>query len=758
MQMKRKKNENRRGLQKADKRKSKDFSKGSARGKASRKNERNTLSEFEISVLGVFHKNPSAVYNPKQIASRLVKSGAKDPESQRIQQALDALCRQELLQQPETGRYKAAPQSHYVVGTMDFTSSGAAYLVPQDKEKYADDIYIPATATARSLHGDTVRVYVFRRKDGRRPEGEVVEIIARAKSQFVGRLELSDHFGFVVPDNNRIAVNFYIPKEGLGDAHQGDKVVVEIAEWPDKAPNPVGRILEVLGRPGEHEVEIHSILAEYGLPYRFPDEIETEAAALPIEITEEEIARRRDMREATTFTIDPADAKDFDDALSLERLENGNYRIGVHIADVSHYVKEGTALNDEAFERGTSVYLVDRVVPMLPEILSNNVCSLRPDEEKLTFSAVFEMDEQAHVKNEWFGRTVIRSDRRFAYEQAQAVIEGADDPLREEILILDGMAKKMRERRMAAGAISFDREEVKFTLDADNEPTGVFFKISKDANKLIEEFMLLANRRVAAFVGSELRKDPVYKGIAPTFVYRVHDDPNPKKLAALSGMARKFGYKVATKDRSSIARSLNRMLADVHGRREENMLSTLAMRSMAKAEYSTDNIGHYGLAFDYYTHFTSPIRRYPDVMVHRLLQHYLERGKSADKEQYEEQCRHSSARERVAADAERDSVKYMQVKYMAKFVDQEFKGFISGVTEWGIYVEIAENKCEGMVRLRDIRDDYYSFDAQNFCVVGENSHNVLQLGDPVIVRVKNADLDRKQLDFEFIRVADEEND
>ena len=769
--MKRKNNESRKPLQNGEKKKpTRETFRGKTRDRrkggetASRRgDDHNTLNEFEISVLGVFHKNPSGVYNPKQIAARLTKDAGKtaeksEKELDKVQQALDTLVAREQLLQPEPGRYKAAPQSQYIVGKMDFTSSGAAYLVPEDKEKYTDDIYIPATSTGKSLHGDTVRVYMFRRKTGRRPEGEVVEIISRAKSQFVGRLELSDHFGFVIPDNNRININFYIPKDGIKEARNGDKVVVEIAEWPDKAPNPVGRILDVLGTPGEHEVEIHSILAEYGLPYSFPEEIEEEASNLPTEITPEEIARRRDMRASTTFTIDPFDAKDFDDALSIDRLENGNYLIGVHIADVSHYVTEGTELDAEASERGTSVYLVDRVVPMLPEILSNNVCSLRPNEEKLTFSAVFEMDGEAHIKNEWFGRTVILSDRRFTYEEAQAIIEGGDDPLKTEILELDSLAKIMRERRMKDGAISFERAEVKFILDQDNEPTGVFFKEAKDSNKLIEEFMLLANRRVAAFVGNELRKDPVYKGIAPTFVYRVHDDPNPEKLAALSGMAKKFGYKVNTKDRQSTARSLNKMLKDSYGHREANMLSTLAMRSMAKAEYSTDNIGHYGLAFDFYTHFTSPIRRYPDVMVHRLLQHYLNKGKSADREKYEELCHYSSARERVAADAERDSVKYMQVKYMQKHVDMEFKGVISGVTEWGIYVEIIENKCEGMVRLRDIRDDYYSFDSKNFAIVGENSHNVIQLGDEVIVRVKNADLERKQLDFEFIRVADEDND
>lgn len=716
-------------------------------------NDHNTLSPFEISVLGVFHKNPTAVYNCKQVASRL--EGDDNRTQNKVQQALENLTAAGQLEEPETGRYKAAAHSQYITGKLDFMSSGAAYLVPDDKEKYKDDIYIPSNAVAKGLHGDKVRVYVFRRKPGRRPEGEVVEIISRAKTQFVGRLELSQHFGFVIPDNNRININFYIPKESLGDVKDGDKVVVEIAEWPDKVANPVGRITDVLGRPGEHDVEIHSILAEYGLPYKFTDEIEKEAASLPLEISEEEIGRRRDMRAATTFTIDPADAKDFDDALSIDLLENGNYQVGVHIADVSHYVKEGTDLDGEAYDRGTSVYLVDRVVPMLPEILSNNVCSLRPDEDKLTFSAVFEMDKEARVLDEWFGRTVTRSNKRFTYEEAQAVIEGGDGPLKDEILALDAMAKKLRSRRLKDGAISFDKLEVKFNLDKDNEPVGVFFKESKDSNKLIEEFMLLANRRVATFVGQELRKDEHYKGQAPTFVYRVHDDPNPDKLMALSGVAKQFGYKVATKDRASIAKSLNKLLTESHGKKEGNMMETLAMRSMAKAEYSTENIGHYGLAFDFYTHFTSPIRRYPDVMVHRLLQHYLNKGKSADRDLYEEKCKYASQRERVAADAERDSVKYMQVKYMAKHADQEFKGVISGVTEWGIYVELIDNKCEGLVRIRDIRDDYYSFDAKNFALVGENSHNVLQLGDEVVVRVKNADLERKQLDFEFIRVADE---
>ncbi len=712
----------------------------------------NTLGEFDIKVLGMFHRNPHGVYNVRQLTARME---LPQTMQEKVSASINHLLAVKQIEECEKGRYKAAPTTQYIVGTMDFTASGAAYLIPDDKERYTDDIYIPSNSTAQSLHGDKVRVYVFKRKSGRRPEGEVVEIISRAKTHFVGRIEISGNYGFVLPDNNRIHVNFYIPREGFKDAKNGDKVIVEIASWPEKAAGPVGRITEVLGTPGQHDVEIHSILAEYGLPYRFEDEVEKEAAALPLEITSMEISHRRDMRGVTTFTIDPADAKDFDDAISFEELENGNYSIGVHIADVSHYMQEGTLLDEEAYERGTSVYLVDRVVPMLPEVLCNNVCSLRPDEDKLTFSAVFEMNSKGEILNEWFGRTVTHSVHRFTYEEAQAVIEGGDDTLKKEILTLDSLAKKMRAVRMKNGAISFDKEEVKFSLDDKNEPIGIHIKVSKDAHKLIEEFMLLANRRVATYIGREIAKDGGrYQGNPPTFVYRVHDDPNPDKLFALSGIARQFGYKISTKDRRAISSSLNKLLKESHSRKEGNMMETLAMRCMAKAEYSTDNIGHYGLAFDYYTHFTSPIRRYPDVMAHRLLARYLDGGKSVDAESYEEKCKHSSERERIAAEAERDSVKYMQVKYITRFAGQDLRGVISGVTEWGIYVETIDSKCEGMVRIRDLRDDYYSFDSKNYALVGENSHNVLRLGDEVIVRLKNADLERKQIDFEFVSTAD----
>lgn len=522
-----------------------------------------------------------------------------------------------------------------------------------------------------------------------------------------------------------------------------------------------GVIEKVLGKPGDQTTEMHSILAEYGLPYSFPAEVDEFAKLLDTSITSEEIAKRRDMREVLTFTIDPKDAKDFDDALSFQRLENGNYEIGVHIADVSHYVKEGTILDEEAYNRATSVYLVDRVVPMLPEVLSNFACSLRPNEEKYTFSAVFEINRKAELVNSWFGRTVTYSDQRFAYEEAQEIIEqatsGANFEMPAEVslsnlsysvnknivdavLILNDLAKKLRTKRMRSGAISFDKIEVKFNLDANDNPTGVYFKESKDANKLIEEFMLLANRKVAEFVAKQKK----------TFVYRIHDEPNEEKIIQLNSVISRFGYRLNMKDRSSITHSLNELLEEVKGKKEQNLVDTLAIRSMSKASYSTDNIGHYGLAFNDYTHFTSPIRRYPDVMVHRLLQLYLDNAPSQKEDVYETRCKHSSSMENLAASAERDSIKYMQVKFMENHTNQSFVGVISGVTEWGIYVEIIENKCEGLVRTRDIKDDYYTFDEKQYALVGEVTKNMYQLGDEVIVKVKNTDLVKKQLDFDLV--------
>jgi ribonuclease R len=552
--------------------------------------------------------------------------------------------------------------------------------------------------------------------------------------------------------------DIFIPLAKIGEAQQGDVVVVQIEDWPKKADSPFGSVIQVLGKPGEHNTEIHAILAEYGLPYDFPPEVEAYAEQLDTSIQESEINKRRDMRKVLTYTIDPKDAKDFDDALSFQVLENGNYEIGIHIADVSYYLEEGTALDDEAYNRATSVYLVDRVVPMLPEVLSNFACSLRPHEEKYTFSAVFEINTKAEVVNQWFGRTVIYSDQRFAYEEAQHIIETKSNTIPAEIsitgnaytvsdelvhatLTLDELAKILRKKRMQNGAISFDKVEVKFNLDAEGEPEGVYFKIAKDANHLIEEFMLLANRKVAEFIGKQKK----------TFVYRVHDEPNEDKLINLQTLVAKFGYKLNFQSRDTISKSLNNLLNDVVGKKEQNMVDTLAIRTMSKAKYTTDNIGHYGLAFDYYTHFTSPIRRYPDVMVHRLLQFYLDGGKSAGVEVYEEKCVHSSNRESLATNAERDSIKYMQVKYMQNHKDEEFLGVISGVTEWGIYVEISSNKCEGMCRIREIKDDYYTFDEKQYALVGEISKALLQLGDEVYVKVKNADLVKKQLDFHFTR-------
>mgnify|MGYP000011729789 CR=1 FL=1 len=563
--------------------------------------------------------------------------------------------------------------------------------------------------------------------------------------------------------------DFYVPKERVNGAKDGDKVVAKITDWPENSKNPFGKITQVLGKPGDHDTEIHSILLEYGLPYEFPKEVEEDATNLSLEITEDEIAKRRDMRTDLTFTIDPKDAKDFDDALSFTKLENGNYEIGIHIADVSHYVQPKSILDDEAYDRATSVYLVDRVVPMLPEMLSNGVCSLRPNEEKLTFSAVFEINEKAQLVNQWFGRTVTYSDQRFAYEEAQSIIENcqlSDDiqpytmPLETSIidteyevapeiveatLKLDELAKILRKKRMKEGAISFDRVEVKFNLDEDANPVGVYFKEAKDANKLIEEFMLLANRKVAEFIGFSKGK-----ATNKTFIYRVHDEPDLEKLASLQNIISKFGYKINTETKETTSQSLNKLLSDVNGKAESNMVETLAIRSMSKAAYTTQNVGHYGLAFDYYSHFTSPIRRYPDVMTHRLLQHYLDGGNTPKAEIYEEKCKHTSKMEELASKAERDSIKYMQIKYMQDHKDTAFEGVISGVTEWGIYVEIKANKCEGMVRIRDIKDDYYIFDEKQYAVVGQSTKNIIQLGDEVVVKVKNTDLERKHLDFELL--------
>jgi len=716
------------------------------------------IKDLTRNIFRLLNEDSEKSYNYKQIAAKL---GVVDTDGRnQIIKKLAELATNKKIIETERGKFKINEDRKYHVGTIDLTSSGNGYFICDDFEK---DVFIPSVNLNHALHNDLVRVYVYKKRKSLKLEADVVEILERFKDEYVGTLQMNKNYGFVIPDNNKMYADIFISKSKIGKAEDGDKVLAKITDWPDNSKNPFGKILDVLGKPGEHNTEIHSILLEYGLPYEFPSEVEKDAETLSTEITKEEIAKRRDMRADLTFTIDPKDAKDFDDALSFTKLENGNYEIGIHIADVSHYVQPKTILDDEAYSRATSVYLVDRVVPMLPEILSNGVCSLRPNEEKLTFSAVFEIDEKANIINQWFGRTVTYSDKRFAYEEAQVIIETKENTIPAEIsltgesytvdeniveatLKLDELAKKLRKKRMKAGAISFDRVEVKFQLDELANPTGVFFKESKDANKLIEEFMLLANKKVAQFIGKA-------KGAKPTnntFIYRVHDEPNLEKLAALQNIINKFGYKINTENKETTSNSLNKLLSDVHGKGEANMVETLAIRSMSKAEYTTQNIGHYGLAFDYYSHFTSPIRRYPDVMTHRLLQHYLDGGKSPKADVYEERCKHSSKMEELASKAERDSIKYMQVKYMQDHKDEEFEGVISGVTEWGIYVEIKSNKCEGMVRIRDIKDDYYIFDEKQYAIVGQSTQNIIQLGDEVVVKVKHTDLERKHLDFSLV--------
>ncbi|HEY1196321.1 ribonuclease R [Flavobacterium sp.] len=713
--------------------------------------------DFSGKILKILSQNANKPFNYKQIGAKLELDDTNSRNQ--IIKDLKILAAQKKIIETEPGKYlvKAISQDYYE-GTIDMTSRKTAYFIC---DEFEEDVFIPTNNLNRALDKDKVKVYVYNRRKGKRPEGEVIEVIERDKTEFVGVLDMQPNFAFVSTANPKMYTDIFIPKDKIGEAENGDVVLVKIEDWPKRADSPFGSVIRVLGKPGEHNTEIHAILAEYGLPSDFPVEVEVYAQKLDTSIQESEIAKRRDMRDTLTFTIDPKDAKDFDDALSFKKLENGNFEIGIHIADVSYYLEEGTILDDEAYQRATSVYLVDRVVPMLPEVLSNFACSLRPNEEKYTFSAVFEVSPTAQVINQWFGRTVIYSDQRFAYEEAQYIIETKDntipvdisitgssyvvsDEIVEATLKLDELAKILRKKRMQQGAISFDKVEVKFNLDEAGEPEGVYFKISKDANHLIEEFMLLANRKVAEYIGKQKK----------TFVYRIHDEPNEDKLIAMQTVIAKFGYKIDFRTKGDIAKSINALMEEVNGKKEQNLIDTLAIRSMSKAKYSTDNIGHYGLAFDYYSHFTSPIRRYPDVMVHRLLQYYLDGGASVSEEEYETKCLHCSNMESLATNAERDSIKYMQVKYMQDHQDEEFLGVISGVTEWGIYVEIVSNKCEGMVRIREIKEDYYTFDERQYALVGATSNRLLQLGDEIYVKVKNADLVKKQLDFHFLRRAE----
>lgn len=701
------------------------------------------LHEIGRLILRFMNENSSKIYNYKQIADGIDYRNPRQREQ--VIQSLHRLIADNKIKEVEKGKYIINLQIEgTLTGVIDFNQSGNAYVKVQGFE---NDIFVHAKNVKHALQGDTVLIITYHFK-GKKMEGSVLEVLERSREEFVGTFQLIKHkdFGFVVSDKKVINTDIFIPRGKMLDAQDGDKVLVKMIKWDSDSKNPEGEIIKVLGAPGEHETEIHSILAEYGLPYTFPEDVEREASEIDRQIDDVEVAKRRDMRNILTFTIDPKDAKDFDDALSIRQLQNGNWEIGVHIADVSHYVIPGTVLDDEAYERGTSVYLVDRVVPMLPEVLSNDVCSLRPHEDKFTFSAVFELDDDSNVVNEWFGRTAIHSDRRFTYEEAQERIESGNGELAPEILTLDRLAKNLRKDRINKGAITFDRSEVRFNLDENNEPIGVYFKVSKDSNHLIEEFMLLANRKVSEYVSLSRKGEPNNL----TFVYRVHDDPDPTKLEALREFVGTFGYKMNLANTKKVAESLNRLLKDVKGKGEENMIETLAMRSMSKAIYSTDPIGHYGLGFEFYSHFTSPIRRYPDLIAHRLLQHYLDGGKSVNKDEYEEKCRHCSNRERLAADAERDSIKFMQVKFMEKHVGEEFTGVISGVAEFGFWVQIPENGAEGLIKLRDLMDDSYMFDPKNYLVYGTRTGNQYQLGDVVKIKVMKANLIQKQLDFKII--------
>ncbi len=687
----------------------------------------------------------SKTFNYKQVSEAI---GVKNPANHRaVALYLAELAFDGRLIEVAPGKYKAADQKVTATGTFVRLRNGKNSVITDGDEQ---TINVAERNSMHALNGDRVQVQIAAHVRGREPEAIVTDIIEKKEQTFIGTLRVDKHFATLTPDSKYLATGIIIPRAKLKGGQAGDKVVVRITDWADDSACPCGEVVDVLGKAGENNAEIHAILAEFGLPYKYPQAVEKAANKIEAGITDEEVARREDMRDVTTFTIDPKDAKDFDDALSIRKLENGNYEIGVHIADVTHYVHPDTIIDREAESRATSVYLVDRVVPMLPEHLSNGICSLRPDEDKLTYSVIFEMDERAKVLDSRIGRTVIRSNRRFAYEEAQEIIETGQGDFAEEILILDRLAKILRKTRYENGSVDFDRVEVRFDIDENGHPTGVYFKESKDANKLIEEFMLLANRTVATYIGkSSGKKKP------KAFVYRVHDMPDPGKLADLAALSRTFGYRLRTSGTPrDVNKSINKMLVDVKGKGEENFLSTLAIRSMAKAVYTTVNIGHYGLGFDYYTHFTSPIRRYPDMMVHRLLDRYMNGGRSVNVDKLEEECKHSSDQEQLAANAERASIKYKQVEYMNDHLGEVFTGMISGVTEWGLYVELDDNKCEGLVPVRDLADDYYDFDEKNYCLVGRRHNNRYRLGDQIRVQVARCDLNRKQLDFV---VVDEKN-
>ncbi len=700
--------------------------------------------ELKQRALTAFQRNSNEPMNYKQVSKRM---GINDDATRRhVPHALQELVDEKQIIETEPGRFKLNYEMGSVVGKVDLTVHGYAYIISPESD---EDIFVSQKHLREALHGDTVKVHLFARRKGSRLEGQVVQIIERARTKFVGTIGITDTYAFLIPDSRLMPYDLFIPQNKLNGAKDGQKVVARIVEWPNRAKNPIGEVIQVLGDPGMNETEMHSILAEFDLPYHFEKEVEDVAATISPDITKAEIKGRRDFRGIPTLTIDPVDAKDFDDALSLQKLPNGNWEVGVHIADVTHYIKPGSILDKEAINRATSIYLVDRVVPMLPEKLSNNLCSLRPNEDKLCFSAVFELDDNAHVVKQWFGSTIICSNNRLSYEDAQAIIDTGKGTMSEEILTLHRLAQIFRKIRFQKGSISFDRAEPHFKLDKDGKPLNVFFVENTTSHQLIEEFMLLANRKVAEFCSGIMQTEsPPRQGTGKTFVYRVHDHPNMEKLEAFAGFVSRFGYTLSITSEKSIASSLNNLLVKVKGTNEENIVENLALRAMAKADYSVDNIGHYGLGFKYYTHFTSPIRRYPDMMVHRLLKYYLDgKGAKPDRNELEALCKQSSNMERLSMEAERASIKYKQVEFMSDKVGQCFDGTISGVTEWGIYIELNESKCEGMIHIREFNDDMYIFDESNYCLKGRRRGRTFRLGDPIRIEVWRANLLKKQLDF-----------
>lgn len=711
-----------------------------AKSKSTTEKKRMKKSDMLTRIVNFFNQDKNRAFNYKQVAHGI--EATTMPQKQQVILLLEGLTEQDFLIEVVPGKYKVKNRGTQVTARFERRSNGKNHAITDDNES----IFIAERNSLRAMNGDKVLVLVYAKRKNRETEGEVIEILEKNEQVFIGTLDVQKHFAFLLTDNKVLANDIFIPKDKLKGGKHGDKAVVRITDWPERARNPYGEVIDILGAAGENNTEINAIMAEYGLPYKYPENVEKAANKISEEIPQEEIRNREDFRDATTFTIDPKDAKDFDDALSIRRLGNGTWEIGVHIADVTYYVKPNTVIEKEAEKRATSVYLVDRVVPMLPERLCNFICSLRPDEDKLAFSCIFEMNDKAEVLRSRIARTVIRSNRRYAYEDAQAIIETGEGDYKEEILKLNDLAQQLRANRFAGGSIDFDRHEVKFEIDETGRPLGVYFKVSKEANKLIEEFMLLANRTVAETIGK-------IKGRKPkAFVYRVHEQPDPDKLNTLSEFITRFGYKLKTTGKNTeLSKGINTLLRQVKNKPEENLIETITLRSMAKAVYTTENVGHYGLAFDYYTHFTSPIRRYPDMMVHRLLEKYLfQNGKSVNLEKLEEECKHSSEMEQLAANAERASIKYKQVEYMSERLGQEYDGVISGVTEWGLYVEINENKCEGLVPIRDLEDDYYEFDEKNFCLIGHRKKRIYRLGDPIRIQIARANLEKKQLDFALV--------